>query len=111
MILSPAPREDATLAGMTLARTLARRGRASEGVPIAEEGLAWLTQQRAFGYTELPIRLAVAEARRAGAGAEAARGLVPAEAGSCYNDSTVIDGPIAKGEDHARAVQKRRGSW
>lgn len=60
------------LAVTTLARTLARRGRASEGVPIAEEGLAWLTQQRAFGYTELPIRLAVAEARRAAGDARGA---------------------------------------
>ncbi len=53
------------LAVATLARILARRGAGPEAVRVATEGLAWLSEQKVEGYAELPLRLALVEARRA----------------------------------------------
>ncbi len=52
------------LAVATLGRILTRRGAAAEALRIVEEGLAWLTAQKVEGYAELPLRLALVEARR-----------------------------------------------
>jgi hypothetical protein len=75
------------LAVATLARILARRGAAAEAIQLCEDGLAWLSAQRVEGYAELPLRLALVEARLAagdasGAGAalEKARARIEARA-------------------------------
>ncbi|MFO0588899.1 MAG: protein kinase [Polyangiaceae bacterium] len=61
------------LAVSTLSRTLARMGRTDEARATIEEGLRWLVEQQVEGYAEMPVRLAVVEARRAAGDASGAR--------------------------------------
>lgn len=76
-----------------LVEVLLRQGRAAEARALAEEGLCRIEEQGGLGHCELPLRLALSEARLADGDATAAHEAIAAAAAEVHLRAGLIEDP------------------